>query len=137
MTELFLDAAFAIALAVKDDRHHAEALHLADRIQREGQRLVTTRAVALEIGNALARARYRPAGVVLLASLDRDPCVVVVPCTEELYERALALYRSRSDKEWGITDCLSFVVMEDRGITEALTTDEHFAQAGFSVLLGR
>lgn len=136
MAELFLDAAFAIALAAKDDRHHQQALGLADGIQRECQRLVTTRAVALEIGNALAKMRYRPASVALLNSLDLDPNIDVVPCSEDLYQRALTLYRARPDKEWGITDCLSFVVMEDRGIREALTTDEHFAQAGFVVLLG-
>jgi hypothetical protein len=97
--------------------------------------LVTTRAVALEMGNALAKARYRPASVALLSSLDRDPDVEVVPCSEELYTRAFALYKARPDKEWGITDCISFLIMEDRGISEALTTDEHFEQAGFRALL--
>ncbi|MDW7711977.1 MAG: PIN domain-containing protein [Deferrisomatales bacterium] len=116
VAELFLDAAFAIALAVKDDRHHARALALADQIQRQGQHLVTTRAVALEVGNALAKVRYRQAAVALLTALERDPNVEVIPCSEPLYERALSLYQSRPDKEWGITDCLSFVVMGDRGI---------------------
>ena len=55
--------------------------------------------------------------------------------SEELYSRALRLYRERPDKEWTLTDCVSFIVMEDRGITEALTTDEHFQQAGFDVLM--
>ncbi len=135
MDEIFLDSAFAIALAAKDDRHHATALELADRVQKERRRLVTTRAVALEIGNALAKARYRAASVALLASLARDPQVEVVPCSEELYSRAFELYEARPDKEWGITDCISFLVMQDRGITEALTTDEHFEQAGFRALL--
>ncbi len=137
MAELFLDAAFAIALAAKDDRHHRGALNLADLIQRERHRLVTTRAVALEIGNALSKARYRAAAAALLEALDGDPNVHVVPFTEDLYRRAFALYRSRPDKDWGMTDCLSFVVMHERGIREALTTDDHFEQAGFVVLLGR
>lgn len=135
MAEIFLDAPFAIALAARDDRHHATALKLADRIQRERRHLVTTRAVALEIGNALAKARYRVASVALLASTDRDPQVEVVPCSEELYARAFELYQARPDKEWGITDCISFLVMQDRGVIEVLTTDEHFEQAGFRSLL--
>ena len=71
----------------------------------------------------------------LLASLESDPSVEILPLSEELYERAFELYRNRPDKEWGITDCISFIVMQDRGLTEALTTDEHFEQAGFKALM--
>jgi predicted nucleic acid-binding protein len=60
---------------------------------------------------------------------------VIVPLSEDLYARAFRLYRERADKEWGLTDCVSFVVMQDRKISEALTTDEHFQQAGFCALL--
>jgi predicted nucleic acid-binding protein len=61
--------------------------------------------------------------------------VEVIPLSEQLYTRALQLYCERLDKEWGFTDCVSFIVMQDRGIIEALTTDEHFQQAGFQVLM--
>jgi uncharacterized protein len=61
--------------------------------------------------------------------------VDVVPLSETLYSEAFALYESRLDKNWGLTDCISFVVMTERGITEALTSDEHFEQAGFATLL--
>jgi predicted nucleic acid-binding protein len=91
MGEVFLDAAYAIALAAKDANHHRQALDLADRIQRDRRRIITTRAVALEIGNALAKTRYRPASIVLLSSLDKDPNVEVVPCSEDLYQRAFSL----------------------------------------------
>jgi predicted nucleic acid-binding protein len=87
--------------------------------------LITTRAVILEIGNALARLRYRASAIELLDSLEEDPNVKIVPLSEELYNRAMELYRQRPDKEWGITDCISL----------ALTTDEHFKQAGFRSLL--
>ena len=49
--------------------------------------------------------------------------------------KALQCYKMRTDKEWGITDCISFVVMEEYGLTEALTADKHFRQAGFKALL--
>ncbi len=57
-----------------------------------------------------------------------------VPLTDELYQQAFDLFRDRPDKEWGLIDCASFVVMQ-RGLTEALTPDEHFEQAGFRALL--
>ena len=59
----------------------------------------------------------------------------IVPLTNDLYAQALILYRSRIDKEWGLVDCLSFVVMRERMLTEALTADQHFEQAGFQALL--
>ena len=61
--------------------------------------------------------------------------IEIVPMTEQLYSRAFGLYQSRPDKEWGLIDCVSFVVMHDHKLIEALTTDEHFEQAGFKALL--
>lgn len=63
---LFLDASYAIALSVATDKHHIRSAALAGEIERERFRLVTTRAVALEIGNALAKEKYRQASAVLL-----------------------------------------------------------------------
>lgn len=71
----------------------------------------------------------------MLESLEQDPAVEIVELSEPLYRRAFALYRERSDKEWGLTDCVSFALMWDRNLTVALTTDEHFLQAGFRPLL--
>ena len=89
----------------------------------------------LEIGNALAKVRYRAAAIELLDSIEEDPNIEIIPLSEEFYERAIELYRQRQDKEWGITDCISFTVMEDHKLTKALTTDDHFQQAGFRALL--
>jgi len=133
--EVFLDTAYAIALSVPKDQYHTRAVHLADRLEAARARMVTTRAVMLEIGNALSKQRYRYAAVKLLDSLEADPNVEIVPMSEQLYTRAFQLYRQRPDKEWSLTDCVSFIVMQDRGITEALTTDEHFQQMGFRALL--
>lgn len=133
--EVFLDTSYALALSAPTDQFHARALHLATELERMRARLVTTRAVLLEIGNALARQRYRAAAVSLLRALEADPSVEVIPLSEELYSRALQLYSSRPDKEWGLIDCASFVVMSERSITLALTADEHFQQCGFRPLL--
>jgi predicted nucleic acid-binding protein len=132
---LFLDASYAIALSAPADQLHESAVRVAERIESESISLVTTRAVTLEIGNALSKLKHRRAAVELLQSLEDDPTVEIVPLTEELYGLAYQLNRSRADKEWGLTDCVSFVLMRERGLTEALTADEHFRQAGFTALL--
>jgi uncharacterized protein len=136
VAELFLDASYAIALSSISDRHHDQALILAREIEIDPTvRLVTTRAVLLEIGNALARQKYRSIAVQLLNSLENDSTVAIVPLSEDLRTAALKLFQARADKEWGLTDCVSFVVMQERAITEALTADAHFQQAGFRPLL--
>lgn len=134
-SEVFLDTSYAVALSSSGDLHHLRAVGLADQLRRANTRLLTTRAVAFEIGNALAKLRFREAAIRLLDGLESDPLVEVVPLTDELYRRAFDLYRSRSDKEWGLTDCASFTIMRDRGLVDALTTDEHFRQAGLRALL--
>jgi len=133
--KVFLDTAYAIALSVESDEHHERAEKLADQLEAEITRLVTTRAVLLEIGNALSKKRYRKAALELLDALEQDPLVEIVLLSEELYGKALELFRNRPDKDWGLVDCVSFIVMQERGLTEALTTDEHFEQAGFRPLL--
>jgi hypothetical protein len=70
-----------------------------------------------------------------LQALEADPSVELLPLSEELFARALQLYCSRPYKEWGLTDCASFVVMSERAITKALTADEHSEQSGFRALL--
>jgi len=133
--EVFLDTAYTIALSSLSDQFHQRAVHLVREIRAAEARLVTTRAIMVEIGNALSKQRQRQAGIKLLHALEVDSRVDIVPLSEQLYERAWQLFRERPDKEWSLTDCVSFVVMQDRGLTEALTTDEHFQQAGFQPLM--
>ncbi len=133
--EVFLDAAYVIALSSSKDQYHKQATTLARQLEIQGTKMVTTRPVILEIGNALSKSRYRRKGVELLNALEEDPMVEIVPLSERLYKRAFRLYEERRDKDWGITDCISFVVMRDRGLTDALTADVHFQQAGFRAML--
>ena len=74
---------------------------------------------------------------ILLSMLQNNPQVSIVPCTSDLFARGIALFSSRMDKAWTLTDCVSFVVMHEYGISEALTGDHHFEQAGFNILLGK
>jgi predicted nucleic acid-binding protein len=135
MSKVFLDTSYAVALSARTDENHKRATELAEELEVAGTPLITTRAILLEIGNALAKLRYRPAAVRLLSALENDPNVDIVPTSDELYRRAIELYRDRVDKEWGLIDCMSFVVMNDHELTDALTADNHFRQAGFRVLL--
>ena len=135
MNDLFLDTGYAVALALERDQYHERAVELVDRIEQDSMQLVTTRAVIVEIGNALADPAHREKAVEHIAALGRNPTVEIVSLSEELFRRGFALYRERQDKSWGLTDCLSFVVMRERDIREALSADEDFEQAGFRALL--
>ncbi len=135
MTPKFLDTSYAIALSAQTDKYHRRALTLADQLEQAQCSLVTTRAVVVEVGNALSRLRYRTAAIVLLDAIEHDPMIEIIPLTDDLFAQAYQLFRTRPDKEWGLTDCMSFVVMEQLEITEALTADHHFRQAGFHPLL--
>jgi predicted nucleic acid-binding protein len=83
----------------------------------------------------LSGQKYRSAAAGLLEALNNDKMIEVIPVGEVLYEKGLQLYRDRIDKDWSLTDCISFLVMQDRRLTDALTTDRHFEQAGFRALL--
>jgi len=133
--KVFLDTAFAIALSVESDEHHNRAVELSEQLEIEQTQLITTVAILLEIGNTLSKRRYRQAAIELLNALKQDPQVEIVSISDELYRQAFELFSNRPDKDWGLIDCLSFVVMQERDLTDALTTDEHFEQAGFSPLL--
>jgi uncharacterized protein len=133
--DLFLDTSYVIALSSPADRFHDRAARFADQIETLNTHMLTSRAVMIEIGNALSKERYRQAAIMLLNSLETDPKVEIILLNEELYRQSFELFCQRTDKEWGLIDCISFAVMQQRGISEALTTDEHFEQAGFCALL--
>jgi len=133
--EVFLDTAYVIALANPADQHHGRAATLAASVQLEIVRIVTTRAVLLEVGSSLSRLRFRAAAVRLLNIMEFSPSLLVMPVGQDLARRGLELFCRRADKEWSWTDCISFLVMEERRLRQALTTDEHFEQAGYVALL--
>jgi len=129
----FLDSSYVIALAQAADEHHRRAVELVVPVGRGKVGLVTTRAVLFEVGSALAK-KARQDAIRLIDSLQTSARVEIVPVTEEIVARGWNLFRERMDKEWSWTDCISFVVMKKRGSTEALTSDQHFEQAGFTDL---
>jgi predicted nucleic acid-binding protein len=133
--EVFLDSAYVIALAHPTDAHHAQAMAVSRQLIESRTRIVTTRAVLLEIGNALSKLKVREAAFRVISHLQNSPLVEIVPVTEELAGTGWNLFCRRPDKDWSWTDCISFVVMGERGLKQALTSDAHFEQAGFVALL--
>jgi len=132
---IFADAGYWIALLHPRDEHHGKAQGLSRKLQRV--RLVTTEMVLVEFLNALANEgkALRRAAAEFVAAMRTNPNVEVVSQTSQQFAAAFAFYRSRMDKGWGLTDCASFLVMQERRITEALAHDEDFQQAGFRALL--
>ena len=135
MPDTFLDTSFAIALVSPRDQHHSLAREWSGAIRQASGRLVTTTGVLLEIGNGLCAPHRRVAAHRLIESIELDPTIHVVEIEPVLRARARRLYGARPDKSWGLVDCASFVVMRERGLTDALTADHHFEQAGFRALL--
>jgi predicted nucleic acid-binding protein len=132
---IFLDTAYVYALVNTRDQWHEQALNWQRKLATEGQPLITTELILVEIADGLAAVKFRAQAATVLTTLQSSAFVEIVPFSSQLLSEAFALYRSRQDKDWGLTDCVSFVVMRERALSEALTMDEHFRQAGFSVLL--
>ncbi len=132
MSALFADTSAFVAFLNKRDEYHDAAM---EYLTRHDDAIVTTAWVLVELGNFLAKGRGRRRFTPFVRDLRREPHVEIVEANGKRFEASLALYARRPDKEWSMTDCLSFVVMEEKRLTEALTADHHFEQAGFTVLL--
>ena len=132
MNKVFIDTSFVVALVNEKDQHHDRASELADLF--DGYPLITTDAVLLEIGNALGRNFKEQAAEVIEGFLTSAE-IEIVPLDTALFQRAFELYRTHKDKAWGMTDCLSFIIMRERGIVDALTNDKDFEQARFNALM--
>jgi uncharacterized protein len=131
LSKVFMDTLFVIALINKRDQYHEWAVKLSTTL--EGQSILITDAVLLEIGNGLARG-YKAKAVEIIEDFMGSDEVEMVRLNEDLFTRAFMLYKQHSDKAWGLVDCISFVAMRDAGIRQALTFDQHFIQAGFEIL---
>lgn len=133
MTPVFADTSYFAALLHERDQNHQRAKRISAELEAN---VITTEYVIVELGSLARRrpTRQRLAGFIqFLRSSERT---VIVPASTELLEGGLALFAERPDKEWSLTDCISFFVMRRRGIVDALTSDVHFVQAGYWALIG-
>ena len=132
MKPVFADTFFYLAILNPEDAAH---LHAAELLRTRTARTITTAWVLTEVGDAMAAPMNRPLFLALLERLRSDPKVTIVPPTQELFDRGIHFYSRRRDQDWSLTDCISFVVMHDHKLTDVLTGDRHFEQAGFRGLL--
>jgi uncharacterized protein len=132
MTEVFADAHYYIAMLNPSDAAHSRAMAATTQLTRP---VVTTLWVLMEVADALSAPAIRGKTHRFLQTIFTDPKTSVYSEMDPWLARGLALYGRRPDKNWSLTDCISFEVMAERGLSDALTADHHFTQAGFCALL--
>lgn len=96
--------------------------------------MFTSEAVVIEIGNGLSKIKWKKIAHNWIARIIKSKTIFrVIPTTTAILNKAIDLYGSRLDKEWGLTDCISFIVMQKYNLKRALTVDHHFEQAGYEI----
>jgi predicted nucleic acid-binding protein len=132
MRTVFADTFYFLALLDSREAFHQQA----SQFSRDSEvQILTTEWVLAEFGNAYSDPRDRADFVNLYRILIVHPRVKIIPAQTSLFQKGFELFAERADKEWSLVDCISFRVMQREGLTEALTGDHHFEQAGFTALL--
>src|SRR5438874_1904901 len=124
----FADTFALIAWLNPRDHSHAVVTAYLDGFTG---RLVTTEWVLMELADAPSAPEARATVVAFLEAVRADQLFDVVGYDQKVYQAGFDVFATRSDKAWSLTDCISFGVMTERGLSEALTADHHFEQAGF------
>jgi predicted nucleic acid-binding protein len=129
---MFIDTSgWYCSLVGEDHRHEA-----ANSFYNDASRKITHSFVIVELVALCYARRFSRTGTLeFVSELFNDPAVSIIWVDEYLTKQALELLKQRLDKRWSLCDAVSFVVMTENGITECLTTDHHFEQAGFIQLL--
>lgn len=132
MSVVFADAFYFVARLNRRDQHHARVVEFSRHFRA---RILTSDWVLMEVADALAKSECRGRVRDFIHHLRQSSACEIVPGSRELLDRALDLYHKHNDKDWTLTDCVSFVIMRERDVSDALTGDQHFEQAGFIALL--
>ena len=135
MDRVFVDTAAWIALINLSDALHTRAQQVTRMLGEQNTLLVTTDFVLLEVADALSAPSFRTKTVAFLNGLRQLIILEIIPADPSLLADDWELYSQRPDKEWSLTDCISFAAMMQGQITRAFTSDRHFEQAGFTKLL--
>ncbi len=136
MNIVFADTGFWVAQLLPDDALHPIAREWS-RTYAKKSTIVTSDLVLTEFLNFVSRfgTYSREQAVMACQNLYDAEEIMIVPAHRALIREAMEMYRDFSDKRWSFTDCSSFIIMRERKITDALTHDHHFVQAGFKRLL--
>lgn len=135
MKFVFADTGYWVALLNSNDDLHDKAVNLSKALQPI--HVFTSEVVLTEVLNDFSKRGeyFRDLATGLIRDLRSHPNTTIIPQTSQQFEQAFTLYTQRKDKQWSHTDCVSFNIMEENGIAEALAYDKHFAQAGFTALM--
>ncbi len=131
MNDCFADTSFYIALVEANDAAHERAVTISSTVRRT----ITTDFVTVELTSYFAASHRRGLIAAFCQDLQANPNVTVVGATRQWIERGLAHYATRPDKQWSLVDCISFLIMEELHLQSALSSDNHFEQAGFRALM--
>ena len=134
MNPVFIDTSYLLALEIATDQNHSPAKTHWRQIKEALPPFVTTTYVFDEIVTYLNSRGFHGKAVQIGNSLIKSPSVELVGVDEVLFFRGWELFQERQDKKYSLTDCISFVVMRQRGISIVLAFDRHFIQAGFQII---
>ncbi|MBF0399065.1 MAG: type II toxin-antitoxin system VapC family toxin [Desulfobacterales bacterium] len=132
---IFVDTSALIAIGNKRDFFHEQAVKIKDDFRRSNRSFVITSAVILEFGNAFCPVNLKSSAIKIIESIMQSKKWKNINVDEKIINKAFEFYKQMKDKEWGLVDCSSIVVAKEMGIREIFTTDHHFEQAGFTILL--
>ena len=135
MLPVCVDTAAWIALINSGDNLHTQAKQVRYKLRQQNAVLVTTEFVLLEVADAFCDSSTRMQAVSFIEGLESLAILQIISIERSLFTEGWLLYKQRPDKDWSLTDCISFVVMSQENIVQAFTSDHHFEQAGFIKLL--
>jgi predicted nucleic acid-binding protein len=135
MKQVFVDTSALIAIGNRRDAFHAQALTIRDELRLSQRYFVTTDAILLEFGNAFSAVNLKPTAVKMIEAVRGSEKWQRISLDDALMERGFQQFKQMADKDWGFVDCISILVARDMGIKEIFSTDHHFEQAGFNILL--
>jgi len=135
MKQIFVDTSALIAIGNKRDQYHSQAVKINNELKKSKNIFVITSAILLEFGNAFASTNLKPTAIKIIETINRSEKWRCINANKELVERGFQKFKKYQDKDWGLVDCINMIVANELGITEIFTSDYHFEQAGFSILI--
>jgi predicted nucleic acid-binding protein len=132
---VYVDTAALIALVHKRDSLHERTVAVYKELLERNTRFVTTNAVLLEIGNAFSKSSHKPLAISLFHLVNNSESWEVIPADGKWLSGGMKLFQERQDKDWSLTDCIGIAVAETFAVKSVFTSDRHFKQAGFKILL--
>lgn len=132
---VYVDTAALVALVHKRDSFHKKAVAVYKKLLKQNTRFITTNAVLLEVANTFSRSSQRALAISLFRLVDDSPSWDSLPVDRKWFTEGMELFQKRDDKDWSLTDCIGIVAAEAHAVKDVFTSDRHFEQAGFRILL--